>query len=96
MVLPLIKNLEVFKEMNVRDDYNVSKGPNASENYLKASLEDQKFICRNLKFRFFKAGECIFRYKEIGTELFILLKGKASVIVPKKKAIPLESNEPPL
>ena len=25
------------------------------------------------------------RYKEVGTEFFILIKGKASVIIPKKK-----------
>ena len=49
------------------------------------SLYDKKLACRNLKFRFHKAGEHIMRYKEVGTEFFILIKGKASVIIPKKK-----------
>ena len=64
--------------MELNFDYNLMENPNKLE-------EDQKFISRQMKFRFHKAGEHIYDYKQLGVEFFILLKGKASVLIPKKK-----------
>lgn len=38
-----------------------------------------------MKFRFCEAGEHIFDFGEVGTEFFIMIKGKASVIVPNAR-----------
>ena len=38
-----------------------------------------------MKMRYYKAGEHVMNYGEVGAEFFIILKGKASVIVPKPR-----------
>ena len=38
-----------------------------------------------MKFRYCKPGEHVIEYNAVGTEFFILIKGQASVIIPKKR-----------
>lgn len=88
VLLPLVMNLDIFKEMNVTDQFNIHRDKKRTChtcNNLKVSIEDKKFICKHMKFRFHKAGEHIIDYNEFGAEFFILLKGKAAVIVPQKR-----------
>lgn len=50
----------------------------------KLSLKDLHYVAKYLTYVFFKEGECIIRYHELGDTFFIILKGSVSVIVPIK------------
>ena len=77
MILPLFRNLPIFKETNVRDDYNVSRTCEPRDNLLIPSPEDLKFMVRNVKFGHYSQGERITEYKSNGCDFFMIIKGKA-------------------
>jgi len=85
MILPFIINMPLFSEMNVEDTFNVCRI--GESNKLKVSMEDKKFLSRQMRFMYCKAGENIVNYNEFGSCFFILLKGKAAVIIPKLRRV---------
>ena len=50
--------------------------------------EDYRLISEKLTFQFFDAGQTVFNYGDFGSRFYIILKGKASVLIPMKKASP--------
>jgi CRP-like cAMP-binding protein len=50
--------------------------------------EDFRLIAEKLTFQFYDAGSTVFEYGDFGSQFYIILKGKTSVLVPMKKALP--------
>jgi CRP-like cAMP-binding protein len=49
---------------------------------------DIAYLCSELQYEYFKAGEIVFHYGENGTKFYIIIKGKVAIMIPdpKKKA----------
>ena len=47
--------------------------------------ENSKLICERMRYHFCRAGETVFRYGDAGNNFYVILNGKVSVLVPKKK-----------
>jgi len=76
---PFVSNIQFFKE---NKDY--FQGSQSEEE----SIEQQfKFICQRMRFQFYQKGDVIFRYGDPGLLFYIILKGKVSVLMPRKKTI---------
>jgi len=57
--------------------------------------DDLRFICKNIRLYHYAPGERIMDYKSTGNEFYMLLKGKALILQPKKKIIVTEVPQEP-
>jgi hypothetical protein len=54
-------------------------------NDAKMNKEDYRYICEHIKFQYCNIGDYVFHKGDFGNEFFIIIKGKVSVLVPKRK-----------
>mgnify|MGYP006119198139 CR=1 FL=1 len=47
--------------------------------------DDFKFIAERMKFQFFKPGEVVFEYNDIGNLFYLVIQGNCSVQIPLSK-----------